>query len=431
MHGGRGNAQDLRRLVVRESTEVVKFDCFRLAFIQLLQTRERVIEFDQVSIRFGREQQRTIEGDAGGTAASFGTPSCLCVIDQDAPHDARGDGKEMGPTRPLHIGIDESEKGFVDERSGLQRVAGIFGTEVPFGQAVEFVVDVGEKLVARNGVTLAPGEEEATDRGRVRHAHAPVRGKRRRKAKCRAATRGPPVNPSRGTRSTPGPSGARLRAECLREFARGCRFPCSRLKPATEETMSINKRCTLFIVLAWAVCTAPVAAQRAGSARSGFAFSVGLGRGSTGVTCEDCSIEIDERINGLTGYVRLGGFLTPRLLFGVEGSGWLRNSDGLERRIAAVSFVLVGYPSASAGFFVRSGAGVIRAVIENPLIVVVGEGVTWNVGIGYDIGAGAIALTPFVTWLNSVEVAANVNDISTGVNLNPNFLQAGLAITIR
>ena len=81
--------------------------------------------------------------------------------------------------------------------------------------------------------------------------------------------------------------------------------------------------------------------------------------------------------------------------------------------------------------FVRGGAGGIRAVIEDDLISIVGEGITWNVGVGIDFGSGSVAITPFVTYLNSLEVAADVNDVSTGFNLNPNILQFGLAITTR
>lgn len=167
------------------------------------------------------------------------------------------------------------------------------------------------------------------------------------------------------------------------------------------------------------------------SSRSGFGLSIGLGSGSVGITCEDCGIEIDDRLNGISGYLRIGGYAGSQMFIGVEGTGWVRNSDGLERRIAAASLVFVGYPSRSAGLFVRGGAGGIRAVIENDLIVVVGEGITWNVGVGFDIGSGPVALTPFVTYLNSVEVAADVNDVSLGVDLNPNILQFGLALTVR
>ncbi|MGH7471635.1 MAG: hypothetical protein ACRENP_27095 [Longimicrobiales bacterium] len=185
-------------------------------------------------------------------------------------------------------------------------------------------------------------------------------------------------------------------------------------------------------MLALVMCSfiSPLAAQQ--PARSGFGMSFGLGWGSAGVTCEDCDIEIEDRTEGLAGYVRIGGNVNARLFVGVEGIGWLKNSDGLERRIAAVSLVTVGYPSATAGFFVRGGFGGVRAVIEDAIFSVTGEGLSWQIGAGFDIpmGAGA-ALTPYVTYLNSSNVTAHLNEVSLGTNLNPNILLAGLAITVR
>ena len=189
-------------------------------------------------------------------------------------------------------------------------------------------------------------------------------------------------------------------------------------------------RCALLAMTMLGVAL-PLAAQN-GPARSGFGMSFGLGWGSAGVTCEDCEFEIEERTEGLAGYVRVGGFATSRLFLGVEGIGWLKNSDGIERRIAAISFVTIGYPSAQAGFFLRGGFGGVRAVIENEFAALVGEGLTWQIGAGYDIGiGGSAAITPYLTYLVSNNVAAELNEVSLGTNLNPNILQAGLAITVR
>jgi hypothetical protein len=186
--------------------------------------------------------------------------------------------------------------------------------------------------------------------------------------------------------------------------------------------------------LVYAAVVLEVAAQSAIAqdkpTRSGFGFSLGLGQGSTGVTCDGCEQFEVERLEGLTGYLRLGGYVNPKFFVGVEGTGWMKNSDGVERRIAAASVVFLGYPSQRAGFFVRSGFGVIRAVIEDPNVGLVGEGLTWQFGVGYDIYLGGPALTPFVTYVNSSQVALDVDGIASGFNINPNILQLGLAITI-
>lgn len=191
-------------------------------------------------------------------------------------------------------------------------------------------------------------------------------------------------------------------------------------------------RSTLAIATVIALTTSDALhAQSDQSSRSGFGLSLGMGVGSAGVTCEGCEEFEEDRMNGISGYLRVGSYASPRFFVGVEGTGWMRNSDGLERRIAALSVVFMGYPSETTGFFVRSGFGGIRAVIEDANAnTAVGTGLTWQIGVGYDIAFGAAALTPYVTFVNSMEVGLNINDVSTGFNLNPNILQAGLAITV-
>jgi hypothetical protein len=185
-----------------------------------------------------------------------------------------------------------------------------------------------------------------------------------------------------------------------------------------------------ILALVTALIALPLAAQTDGP-RRGFFLSVGMGGGSAGVTCPQCGDIPDERMNGVSGYLRFGGTVSSRLQVGVEGSGWIKNSGGLERRIAGASLVFIGYPSATGGFWVKSGVGGLRAVVENDIATVVGEGLMFQAGIGFDIplGTGA-ALTPFANYIYSTGVAAAVNSVSTGFDLNPNVFQVGLGITI-
>jgi hypothetical protein len=185
----------------------------------------------------------------------------------------------------------------------------------------------------------------------------------------------------------------------------------------------------LVAAIGAAAITPTVGAQEKPS-REGFGFSLGLGQGSTGVTCQGCEQYEEDRLNGLTGYVRIGGYVNPKFFVGVEGTGWMKNSNSLERRIAAISAVFLGYPSATSGFFVRSGAGMIRAVIEDGTNNAVGEGLTWQLGVGYDFPIGRVAFTPFLTYVQSMQTALDVNGIATDFEINPNILQGGVAITI-
>jgi hypothetical protein len=187
------------------------------------------------------------------------------------------------------------------------------------------------------------------------------------------------------------------------------------------------------LLLVAAICAAaitPAAGAQEKPTRQGFGFSLGLGQGSTGVTCQGCEQFEEDRLSGLTGYVRIGGYVNPRFFVGVEGTGWMKNSNSLERRIAAISAVFLGYPSATGGFFVRSGAGMIRAVIEDGTNNAVGEGLTWQLGVGYDFPIGRVAFTPFLTYVQSMQTALDLNGVATDFEINPNILQGGVAITI-
>ena len=187
----------------------------------------------------------------------------------------------------------------------------------------------------------------------------------------------------------------------------------------------------ILVAAVSAAAAAPTLVAQEKPTRSGFGFSLGLGQGSTGVTCDGCEQYEEDRLSGLTGYVRIGGYVNPKFFVGVEGTGWMKNSNSLDRRIAAVSVVFLGYPSMTGGFFVRSGAGVIRAVIEDGTNSAVGEGLSWQLGVGYDVPLGVrVAFTPFLTYVQSMQTALDVNGIATDFTINPNILQGGIAITL-
>ncbi|MGE0440671.1 MAG: hypothetical protein AB7S39_09255 [Gemmatimonadales bacterium] len=183
--------------------------------------------------------------------------------------------------------------------------------------------------------------------------------------------------------------------------------------------------------LALAVALMVLAAgSLAAQQRRGFFLSLGMGGGSAGLECPQCGTDFSaDRVRGVSGYLRVGGAVSPSLQVGIEGSGWLRNSDAEERRLAAVSLVFVGYPGGGP-FFLRAGVGGIRAAYQDIGGTATGEGLVGSAGIGIDIPVGAAALTPYATFLYSTGVAARVNGTPAGLDLNPNLLQVGLAVTI-
>lgn len=201
-------------------------------------------------------------------------------------------------------------------------------------------------------------------------------------------------------------------------------------------------RCDLRRLLAAAALSLPLlllalpaAAQETGAgraARQGFHFSVGLGTASVSATCSGCGIDfLQDRINGFSGRLQLGGAVTPRLVIAGEFLGWMKNDDVLNRRIAALSVVLLGYPSATGGFFVKGGLGVLRAIGENDYVIVRSDALMATTGVGYDIPVGErVDLTPYVTYVRTFSTRTWANDVESPVPLSPNAFQLGVALTV-
>jgi hypothetical protein len=91
------------------------------------------------------------------------------------------------------------------------------------------------------------------------------------------------------------------------------------------------------------------------SHRQGIWMGAGLGAGFDRVFCEICDGSVQA---GWSGYLRLGGTVSPRLLLGGELTGWLRGREGVTQSMGGVSFVAYWYPS-DANLYLKGGGGVI------------------------------------------------------------------------
>ena len=87
------------------------------------------------------------------------------VIDEDLPHQPRGQREEMRAVVHRHaIEIDEPKVRLVDEHRRLQRVAGAFVLESCACDAPQFVVDDRKQLVQGGFIALAPLKKQRRDR---------------------------------------------------------------------------------------------------------------------------------------------------------------------------------------------------------------------------------------------------------------------------
>ena len=165
--------------------------------------------------------------------------------------------------------------------------------------------------------------------------------------------------------------------------------------------------------------------------RQGVHFSVGAGGASMSATCASCQVNFfDDRIGGFSGILQLGGAVTPQLVIAGEFMGWMKNDDELDRRVAGLNLVFLGYPSPSSGFFVRGGFGAMRAIVENELVIVQTDAFSGVAGIGVDIPVGAVMFTPYANYIYAFSGETWINDLVLDEAVLPNAFQFGAALTV-
>jgi hypothetical protein len=82
--------------------------------------------------------------------------------------------------------------------------------------------------------------------------------------------------------------------------------------------------------------------------RDGFHFSMGLGGGSVSASCDGCAVDFfEDRLNGLSGRIQVGGAVSSKLVLAAELSGWMKNDSPVYRQIGAISLVVLGYPASA------------------------------------------------------------------------------------
>src|SRR6266480_3700708 len=82
-----------------------------------------------------------------------------------------------------------------------------------------------------------------------------------------------------------------------------------------------------------------------------------------------------------SGYLKLGGTLSPNLLIGGETNGWTKSVSGTTLTAGNASLALYYYPQATGGFFLRGGVGV--AELSGGGSSETGFGLV--TGVGYDV----------------------------------------------
>ena len=87
-----------------------------------------------------------VQFDTCELAAVLSAGLAACGFDKNAAHGFSGGGEEVAAVVPMVVAVvaDEAKVGFVDERGGLQRVAGAFVGHTGAGEPPQLIVDEWE-----------------------------------------------------------------------------------------------------------------------------------------------------------------------------------------------------------------------------------------------------------------------------------------------
>ena len=193
----------------------------------------------------------------------------------------------------------------------------------------------------------------------------------------------------------------------------------------------------LSALAAVALLSAPLAAQGRAAARTaanpqsrdGFTISFGLGGGSAAMTCPGCGTS--PRETGMSGYLRVGGAISPSMVLAAESNGWTKTVQGVDTRMGALSGIAQWYPSLTNGFYVKGGLGLGYYTEDDPT-----QGKASAVGLGYQAGTGYdwrirtnFSLTPYVNYVGMANSDVKVNGTSLNQKIGVNNFQYGLGFT--
>jgi len=172
-----------------------------------------------------------------------------------------------------------------------------------------------------------------------------------------------------------------------------------------------------FVLVALAVAIAPVAAaQGHPQVRQGFWIGFGFGYGSLSYSCSGCS----GSQGAVSGYLKMGGTLSPKLLIGGETNAWVKTESGITFTASNASAAVYFYPSPANGLFLRGGLGYAALSASQGGSSNSQSGFGAVFGLGYDIRVGTnTSITP----------VANFNWGSIGSGVKQNVFQLAVGVT--
>jgi len=174
----------------------------------------------------------------------------------------------------------------------------------------------------------------------------------------------------------------------------------------------------VFAALVALALAAPAVQAQNPNTREGFWWSFGMGAGAAKPNGD---FDFVERETGLSGYLRLGGTVSPGLLIGVESNGWVSSNRYSDDSYGFLGPVAMYYPSATGSFYLKGGLGMVTA--GNGYGGLDGLGFGLSLGLGNEFRVGKnFSLNLFANVIQGMGLDLD------GYTANPNWIQVGLGV---
>ena len=150
---------------------------------------------------------------------------------------------------------------------------------------------------------------------------------------------------------------------------------------------------SMAMLAALLVLGVSIASAQHPQTRKGFWIGFGFGYGS--LSCTNCSSS-----GSFSGYLKMGGTVSPHLLLGGETNGWTKSEGGFTTTAGNASFTGYYYVQPAGGFFLRGGVGLSTVSISQGGSSASNSGLGATAGLGYDVRVGTnTSITPVFNYV--------------------------------
>lgn len=169
------------------------------------------------------------------------------------------------------------------------------------------------------------------------------------------------------------------------------------------------------------------AADAAGAHRRGAWYGLGAGAGWDRLACDICA---GDRLGGLSGYVQLGGTLSPALQLGGEVKFWNRSSgEGVDQLLGTFGIVALWYPNPARNLQLKGGFGYLTLTADDGDDTISSTAFGPQFGVAYDIRMGpTLSVTPFASWMLTPFGDLTFNDTRVRGGVRSTLLQIGVGL---